>query len=81
METMQRLIAVVTIASLTLAVGCGTAPQAADGNTVTIWETYNSEEHAVFEALARDFEREYAAKTGREVRLDLQRVPYEGLLP
>jgi multiple sugar transport system substrate-binding protein len=79
--TMQRLIAVVTVASLTLAVGCGRAPQAAAGDTVTIWETYNAEEHAVFEALARDFERDYAAKTGREVRLDLQRVPYEGLLP
>src|SRR5215203_3333880 len=54
----------------------------ADGvETITIWETYNAEEHAVCEALARDFEREFAATSGRQVRLKVERVPYEGLLP
>src|SRR5206468_9560024 len=32
-------------------------------------------------SLARDFEREYAAQTGRAIRLKVERIPYEGLLP
>jgi multiple sugar transport system substrate-binding protein len=79
-----RAARVVSIAlAVALSLSCG-ASRGADPNgvdTVTIWETYNAEEHAVFEGLARDFERDHEARTGRPVRLDVQRVPYEGLLP
>lgn len=49
--------------------------------TLVLWETYNSEEHAVFDRLAREFEASVASRTGRNVKLDVERVPYEGLLP
>jgi multiple sugar transport system substrate-binding protein len=63
--------------------GCGNAQRdRAEGvEEITVWETYNAEEHTVFERLARDFEREHLEKTGKRVAVRLERVPYEGLLP
>lgn len=77
----KRALSLLIVLLVPAASACGPAGAARGGDAVTIWETYNAEEHAVFEVLARDFEREYAAATGRAVRLDVQRVPYEGLLP
>ena len=74
------LRALAAILTLVLAAGCGaTAGRGAD--EITVWETYNAEEHAVFEALAREYEAQSAARTGRRVTVRLERVPYEGLLP
>src|SRR5262249_881585 len=48
---------------------------------LTVWETYNPEEHRVFKKIAADFEREYLQKTGKKISLNLQRVPFDGLMP
>lgn len=76
----KRALSILLVLAVPFASACGPSAATRD-DVVTIWETYNAEEHVVFEALARDFERNYAARTGRTVRLDVQRVPYEGLLP
>ena len=81
---MRRVLAIVLFTALVAAAGgCGARRSADEGGvrTITIWETYNAEEHAVFDAMARDFERDYQTRTGETVRLVVQRVPYEGLLP
>jgi ABC-type glycerol-3-phosphate transport system substrate-binding protein len=81
---MRRLVASVLLCAISaIGVGCGRAGDGGDDGVerITVWETYNAEEHAVFERLASDFERERAAATGKRVDVRLERVPYEGLLP
>ncbi|MBI3891233.1 MAG: extracellular solute-binding protein [Candidatus Wallbacteria bacterium] len=47
-----------------------------------VWESYNNEEHRVFDEMAREpFEKWYAGKHGKPIRIILGRVPFEGLLP
>ncbi len=80
----NRFLTGVLVATLVAAgVSCSKRPSidASGVRTVTIWETYNAQEHEVFEAFARDYERELTARTGEKVRLKVERVPYEGLLP
>jgi multiple sugar transport system substrate-binding protein len=78
----RRLTAFLLLVALGAAASCGVERSSATGPvTLTVWETYNAQEHEVFDALARDFERDYAARTGRAVRLKVERIPYEGLLP
>jgi len=74
---------VLALASVLAASGCGGGRRAATPGVeeITVWETYNAEEHAVFDVLAREFEREKLAATGKRVSVRLERVPYEGLLP
>src|SRR5690349_16990912 len=81
MRARASLLVALLLVSFAASCGRSSAGDADGAETITIWETYNAEEHAVFDALARDFETEYAAKRGRRVRLDVERVPYEGLLP
>lgn len=77
-----RVVAFVLICSVVVAAGCGGRQTAGDdGVVVTIWETYNAQEHAVFDTLAREYEQQYVSRTGQKVRLKVERVPYEGLLP
>ncbi|HQR38587.1 MAG TPA: extracellular solute-binding protein [Blastocatellia bacterium] len=72
---------VVALVAAVQACGVRRADESDGVRTITIWETYNAQEHEIFDAMARDFEREYQARTGTTVRLKVQRVPYEGLLP
>ncbi len=44
---------------------------------ITIWETYSNEEHEVFVKIVADFEREYAARNGRPVRVKVERLPFD----
>jgi ABC-type glycerol-3-phosphate transport system substrate-binding protein len=83
-RSISRIVAVGVLASIASAgFGCGGARRAAEPGVeeIVVWETYNTEEHAVFDRLARDFERERLAATGKRVSVRLERVPYEGLLP
>jgi multiple sugar transport system substrate-binding protein len=48
---------------------------------LTVWETYNSDEHRLFKEIAADFEREYLQKYGKKLRLNLQQIPFDGLMP
>lgn len=77
------LIAVLVASLVTVGIGCSKRAliDPSGIQTITIWETYNAQEHAVFDALARDYEREVTTRTGKTVRLKVERVPYEGLLP
>ncbi len=87
MSTSNPITRVVALGSLvaiaSLGLGCGGIRRQASAGVeeITVWETYNAEEHAVFERLARDFERERLSSTGTPVSVRLERVPYEGLLP
>lgn len=73
---------------ITLALGFGflsayklmaTSPK--DIVELTIWETFNPEEHRVFKEIATEFERQYFQKHGKQLRLNLQRIPFDGLMP
>lgn len=62
---------------------CGRpAAQVSDDGAVvlTVWETYNNEEHDVYVGLAREFEPLAEKEFGVKVRLNIQRVPFDGLL-
>ncbi|MEW6733022.1 MAG: extracellular solute-binding protein [Acidobacteriota bacterium] len=48
---------------------------------LTVWESYNAQEHELFLKIASDFERYYQEKNaGKRVKLKLQRVPFDGLM-
>ena len=83
MPTANRLRSLAAVVALSLAASCGVSSgHATPGvDEITVWETYNAEEHAVFDTLAREYEAEYQQRTGRRVAVRLERVPYEGLLP
>lgn len=63
--------------------GCGNKGPVDDGKTVTltIWESYNNEEHKVFTAMLEPFRQEFKAKTGKELVLRVSRVAHDGMLP
>ncbi len=50
-------------------------------NELTIWITYNPQEYDVFKQIAQDFQTEYNKKHGKNLHLNLQRIPYDGLMP
>ena len=50
-------------------------------NELTIWITYNPQEYDVFKQIAQDFQTEYNKKHGGSLHLNLQRIPYDGLMP
>lgn len=62
--------------------GCGrNSTGAEDGAIVlTIWENYNTEEHNVFATMAKEFEPLAEKQFGMKVRLNIQRVPFDGFL-
>ncbi|MCS6886551.1 MAG: extracellular solute-binding protein [Acidobacteriota bacterium] len=48
---------------------------------LTVWETFNPEEHRIFKQIAAEFEQQYFQKYGKQVKLKLERVPFDGLMP
>ncbi|OGH57191.1 MAG: hypothetical protein A3G34_09120 [Candidatus Lindowbacteria bacterium RIFCSPLOWO2_12_FULL_62_27] len=61
--------------------GCGRSPSVSDDAvTLTVWETYNTEEHNVFVKLTEDFVPIAEKEFGVKVRLNIQRVPFDGFL-
>jgi ABC-type glycerol-3-phosphate transport system substrate-binding protein len=64
---------VVLAAAVALVAGCGGKQEKA---TLTIWETYNDEEHPVFKEIVQAFE---AAHPG--VTIDVVRLPFAGAEP
>lgn len=70
-----------------LAVGCGPAgtPKqevrtTSDGATVvTVWQGFNAEETAVFHEIMRDFEADYAQRTGKKIKVDVQYVSFNDM--
>jgi len=71
---MKRLVLVMVALAMGLA-GCR-AEKAKDGLVLTVWETYNTEERALFLALAREFEQ---ANPG--IKLEPVNIPFDGLEP
>ncbi len=50
-------------------------------NSLTLWVTYNPQEYEVFKEIAEDFQKDYLKKNGKALHLNLQRIPYDGLMP
>jgi len=71
----MRYICLIAVGLLLLGPGCGTE-QTGEGVTLTIWETYNNEERAVFLSLVEEFER---ANPG--IKIDPVNIPFDGLEP
>lgn len=45
------------------------------------WTSYNNEELKVFKEMLKPFEDNYKKETGKELKIRLSRVPFDGLLP
>ena len=53
--------------------GCSTSNKKTSKNSLTIWESYNDEEHGVFMAIVDSFEK----KTN--IKINVQRIPFNGM--
>ncbi|HVP58487.1 MAG TPA: extracellular solute-binding protein [bacterium] len=71
---MKRLVLVIVALTVGLA-GCG-GQKTKQGITLTIWETYNTEERAIFLPLVQQFEQ---ANPG--IKLEPVSIPFDGLEP
>ncbi|GAB4315204.1 MAG: ABC transporter substrate-binding protein [Candidatus Sumerlaeia bacterium] len=49
--------------------------------TLTLWQGFKFEEVTVFEEIARGFERTWLEKTGRPIRIESRRVPFDSMIP
>ncbi|RMH58478.1 MAG: extracellular solute-binding protein [Candidatus Hydrogenedentota bacterium] len=58
-------------------VGCGGGRIAQEKGTITLWETYNNEEHDVFMEIVKSFEEWYAKERGEEVHVRVKRIPFD----
>lgn len=72
--------------SLMLIVGvnnmaCRSLSDGEKANTLTVWVSYNPQEYEVFKKIATDFQDDYLKKHGKPLQLNLQRIPYDGLMP
>lgn len=72
------LILIVSISNL----ACQTSATA-DDNTIrlTVWVSYNPQEYEVFKTIATEFEQKYFKEHQRTLSLNLQRIPFDGLMP
>lgn len=79
---MNRLPCLIFLILNLILTGCSQIqPTSDDGAVVlTIWENYNTEEHDVFVKMAKDFESLAEKQFGKTVRLNIQRVPFDGFL-
>ena len=48
---------------------------------LTLWESYNNEEHQVFLELIQPFSQHYLQKYGKPIQVQIARVSHQGLLP
>lgn len=71
----MRYAAIALLSCLALSLACG-GEQAGEGVTITVWETYNNEERAVFLSLVEEFQ---AANPG--ITVDPVNIPFDGLEP
>lgn len=71
----MKKLALVLVAAVLVAAGCG-GDRAGQGVTLTVWETYNTEERALFLSLVAEFE---AANPG--VKIQPVSIPFDGLEP
>lgn len=83
---MKNSLKVIIAALMILAIsaGCGDSAPKDDTKgpiTLTIWESYNNEEHKIFTSMLEPFREEYQKKTGRELVLRVSRVAHDGMLP
>jgi ABC-type glycerol-3-phosphate transport system substrate-binding protein len=71
----MRYPAIAVLGGLLICLACG-GERAGEGVTITVWETYNNEERAVFLSLVAEFER---ANPG--ITVDPVNIPFDGLEP
>jgi multiple sugar transport system substrate-binding protein len=69
----MKWILVVALATLALVQGCGQQEEAA---TLTVWETYNAEERAVFLSLVEEFKQAHP-----EISIEVTNIPFDGMEP
>jgi ABC-type glycerol-3-phosphate transport system substrate-binding protein len=71
----MRYLSIASLICLAFCLGCG-GERAGDGVTITVWETYNNEERALFLSLVEEF---HAANPG--ITIDPVNIPFDGLEP
>lgn len=71
----MRYRAMVLLSCLITCLACG-GERAGEGVTITVWETYNNEERAVFLSLVEEFE-----KANPGITIDPVNIPFDGLEP
>jgi multiple sugar transport system substrate-binding protein len=73
---MRRIAIWIALAGAALALSCGGCGGGGEGATLTVWETYNDQEHPVFKEIVRRFE-----ETHPGVTVDVVRLPFAGAEP
>ena len=78
-----KICSVLTVAAILLASSCGSPVKKKFSNAdieLTIWETYNQEEHQVFLDLSKRFEKNFQKKFNKSIYLNIQRVPFADIV-
>ncbi len=70
---MSKLSVFFAIITAILFIGCSNGNKARNSNSLTIWESYNDEEHAVFMEIVDSFQK----RTG--IKVEVQRIPFNGM--
>lgn len=62
------------------AIGCNRRKSAPEGvKVLEVWQGFNVEETAVFKDIMKDFEKDYAARTGQKVEVRVQYVSFNDM--
>lgn len=80
---MKTKIYTLLIITIFLLVSCGNQVKKKFTNAdieLTIWETYNQEEHVVFMDIAKRFEKIFKKKFNKSLFLNIQRVPFADMI-
>ncbi len=78
-----RLIAALLMIFIILTAGsCSRKTDAAPDTDITlqVWEGFKFEEHTLFEEICAAFEKDYAARTGKSLRISAFRVPFDDMM-
>lgn len=79
----QLLLIMLLLASAVFISACSRTDRVDTENRLVLnfWTSYNNAELKVFREMLKPFEDNYAKETGKELKIRLSRVPFEGLLP
>lgn len=75
----KKLVIMFCILSMLFIFSCSRRRRDDEGTILRIWVTYNDQEHAVFEELIDRFIKHHYDKTGEEIEVIADRVPFADL--
>lgn len=79
---MKKMFILMMVLGVVFVSSCGyKRTQTKNGKIVlTVWETYDNQEHTKFLSIAKEWEKQYFNETGKKVYLNIQRVPFDDMI-